>query len=382
MRVGRQGDELAGLENPDAFRRLVSERLERGVAPAFSELSAYLGGEYGDRCGDQVGLSQYPGGREVYEELVRHHLTLDLTPEAVHQEGLRRMKDIRAGMAQLRQSVAFSGDDAAYVAAIDADPVWRADTNDGVTAFFHRYMDRFRPHMAELFNFTLASPHDVEPLPEALAGSMTFGYYQSPERPGATGKFIFNGANLTRQGLSNLASLNYHELVPGHHLHLASQMENERLPPIRKYSYFNAFTEGWAEYAATLAGEVGGYVEPEEKFGRLRMDAFLTCRLVVDTGMNALGWSLEEARDYMRENAFMSETEIQSETIRYSCDIPGQALAYKLGDTFLLAERSRMKHALGEAFDIRAFHDAVLGPGALPLPLVTESVDRAIAASA
>ncbi|MDB5579303.1 MAG: hypothetical protein JWR80_4479, partial [Bradyrhizobium sp.] len=119
---------------------------------------------------------------------------------------------------------------------------------------------------------------------------------------------------------------------------------------------------------------------PEERFGRLMMDAFLTTRLVVDTGMNAFGWSLEKARDYMRSTSFMPETEIRSESIRYSCDLPGQSLAYKLGDTFLLRERERMKTALGDRFDIRDFHDAVLRPGALPLPLVGENVDRAIEA--
>jgi uncharacterized protein (DUF885 family) len=142
-------------------------------------------------------------------------------------------------------------------------------------------------------------------------------------------------------------------------------------------SFNNAFNEGWAEYAATFAGEIGLYAEPAERYGRLMMDAFLTCRLVVDTGMNALGWSLEQAREYLREHGHMSEAEVCSETVRYSCDIPAQSLAYKLGDTFLVNLRERMRGRLGERFDVRAFHDAVLRPGALPLPLVATNVDRA-----
>ena len=144
---------------------------------------------------------------------------------------------------------------------------------------------------------------------------------------------------------------------------------------MRRKSFVNAYNEGWAEYAATLAGEMGMYPEPEERFGRLMMDAFLTCRLVVDSGMNALGWTLEQARDYLRENSFMPEKEIRSETVRYSCDIPGQALAYKLGDTALYEMREAMRTALGNRFDIRDFHDAVLKPGALPLPLLRQHVE-------
>jgi uncharacterized protein (DUF885 family) len=186
---------------------------------------------------------------------------------------------------------------------------------------------------------------------------------------------MFNGPNLSAGPLNNIGALNYHELVPGHHFHLATQNENETLHPLRRKTFINAFNEGWAEYAATLAGEMGMYPKTEEKFGRLMMDAFLTCRLVVDTGMNTLGWSLEQARDYMRENAFMPETEIRSESVRYSCDIPGQALAYKLGDTVLLEARETMRAALGNRFDIRDFHDAVLKPGALPLSVVKENVE-------
>src|SRR5690606_23859972 len=135
----------------------------------------------------------------------------------------------------------------------------------------------------------------------------------------------------------------------------------------RTHAFVNAYNEGWAEYAATLAGEVGMYQEPEERYGRLIMDAFLTCRLVVDTGMNALSWTLDQARDYMREHSGMSETEIRTETLRYSCDIPGQSLAYKLGDTRMLEMREKMRSSLGPRFDIRDFHEAVLGPGSLPL---------------
>jgi uncharacterized protein (DUF885 family) len=373
---------LAGIEGPERFLAELQRRISGEIAPAFTSLASYLDGDYGSRAGDDVGLSQYAGGREVYEELVSHHLTFDMTSEEVHAEGDRRMTEVRGQMAALRSEIGFDGDDAAFLSAMGHDPRWRADTPDGIADMFRRYAARFAPHVETLFRFGPKGGYDARPLPEALSGAMTFGYYQVPTTPGGDGHYLFNARNLSKAPLGNVAALNYHELVPGHHFHMASQIENESIPRLQKRAFYNAFNEGWAEYAATLAGEVGCYAEPEERFGRLMMDAFLTTRLVVDTGMNAFGWSLEKARDYMRANSFMSETEIRTESIRYSCDIPGQSLAYKLGDTFLLRQRDRMKVALGDRFDIRDFHDAVLRPGALPLPLVGENVDRAIAALA
>ncbi len=208
---------------------------------------------------------------------------------------------------------------------------------------------------------------------------MTFGYYDPPGPGRNQGVFYFNSGNLTQQALFNVGALTYHELVPGHHLHLCTQLDNSTLHPFRTHSNVNAYNEGWAEYAATFAGEIGMYEEPEERYGRLVMDAFLTCRLVVDTGMNALGWSLERAREYMREHSGMAETEVLSETLRYSCDIPGQSLAYKLGDTQILGMRERMRDGLGSSFDLKTFHAAILGPGALPITDLQWHVDWEIA---
>jgi len=207
---------------------------------------------------------------------------------------------------------------------------------------------------------------------------MTFGYYDAPSPMEPTGRYFFNAGNLSQQALANLAPLTYHELVPGHHFHMALQRENGALHPLRRNSFVNAFNEGWAEYAAHVAGELGMYERSEERFGKLVMESFLTTRLVVDTGMNALGWTLEQARDYMRENAFISEAEILTESVRYSCDIPAQALAYKIRDLCLQDLRANMQKALGDRFDVRDFHDAVLGPGALPLRLVEANVARSI----
>lgn len=350
--------------------------ITRDVLPAFDALLALLRSPaYADAAPEQVGISQYPGGADVYALLVKLHTTLDLTPDGVHAIGLQRMADIRSQMATLLQDVAFAGTPLAYLEQIKDDPKWRASGAEAIGAVFQRYIDRIAPHIAANFNFKPKADHSVAALPDALTKTMTFGFYSPPTPLQERGLYNFNAPNLSQGPLNHIGALNYHELVPGHHFHLATQDENETLHPLRRKAFVNAFNEGWAEYAATLAGEMGMYPEPEERFGRLMMDAFLTCRLVVDTGMNVMGWSLEQARDYMRENAFMPESEIRSESVRYSCDIPGQALAYKLGDTVLHEAREKMRTALGDRFDIRDFHDAVLKPGALPLPLVQQNVE-------
>jgi uncharacterized protein (DUF885 family) len=299
-----------------------------------------------------------------------------LTPEQVHAKGVERIAQIEQSMQSIRAELGFKGDADTFLARLNADPRWRAATVEGVKGVFQRYIDRLKPHFARCFRSTPRAEYSIEALPEALQGSMTFGYYDAPRPHRPTGLYLFNSSNLTKQALFNVGALTYHELVPGHHLHLCTQRESSSLHPLQRFSFVNAYNEGWAEYAATLAGEIGMYEEPEERYGRLVMDAFLSCRLVVDTGMNVLGWSLERGRDYMRRHSGMAEAEILSESLRYSCDLPAQALAYKLGDVEILGMRERMRAALGSRFDLKDFHAAVLGTGALPLTDLDWYVER------
>ncbi|MDB5364215.1 MAG: hypothetical protein JWM77_142 [Rhodospirillales bacterium] len=363
---------------PPSFQAELTARL-RDVAAAFDEFVALLGETHAQRAPETVGMAQYRDGPEIYAALIRQHTTLDLTARDVHAMGLDRMAQIRSDMQAARTEAGFSGSDQAWRESLDAQPRWRAANEEEVTRLFRVYIERIKPHLGAYFSFQPKAGHDAAALPDSLAGAMSFGFYDPPKADQPIGRYLYNARNLTQRGLFNLGALNYHELMPGHHLHFASQWENEGLHPLRANCFINAFNEGWAEYAATLAGEMGMYELPDERFGRLVMDAFLTCRLVVDTGMNALGWSLEQARVYMRENSFMSDAEIRSESVRYSCDIPAQSLAYKIGDVALMRLRTRMRDALGTKFDIRRFHDAVLRPGALPLNLVEAEVDRTIA---
>jgi uncharacterized protein (DUF885 family) len=372
------GPRLEGA--PSGFRRELEARVQ-DVVGAYQTFLDLLGPNYGALAPEAVGMHQYPGGPEVYAELVGLHTTLPLSPQDVHDRGVARMADVRRDMATLFAEIGFEGTAKDYLAAVARDPAWRAATPDAIQTLFRRYIERIRPELPNVFHRLPAADHDAAPLPDTLSDSMTFGFYSIPTPGQEKGLYMFNARNLAAGPLPNIAALNYHELVPGHHLHLSTQQEFDHLHPLRQNNFVNAFNEGWAEYAATLAGEMGMYSAPEERFGRLMMDAFLTCRLVVDTGMNALGWDLARARAYMRENGFVPETEIDSESIRYSCDIPGQSLAYKLGDTHLMAARERMRARLGSRFDIRDFHDAVLRPGALPLELVSRNVERATEAA-
>ncbi len=362
--------------SPDLLAR-IHNLIAVEVAAAFDELLGLLDSDdYRSKAPDTVGLGAYPGGAEIYDDLIRHHTTLDLTAIEVHDRGHARMSRIEEEMVALIAEVGFDGSPADYLASLDDDPAWRADSDEGVAEHFQRYIDRFAPEVHRHFGIQPQAGYSVAPLPAALSGSMTFGYYSPPQPDRDLGLYIFNGTNLARSALPMIAALTYHELVPGHHFHLALQHETEYAHPLRGHTSVTAFAEGWAEYAARFVGEIGMYREPQERFGRLMMEAFLTSRLVVDTGMNAFGWSLERARQYMREHSFMGETEIDSETLRYSCDIPAQALAYKMGDDFLHDLREDLRVALGERFAVADFHDSVLRMAGLPLPIVAAQVRK------
>jgi uncharacterized protein (DUF885 family) len=358
-----------------AFHAEIERRTAERIVPAFERLAALLDDTYLDAAPDTVGLGQYPGGAEVYAELVRYHTASDLTPEEVHEIGLRRIERIEAEMAAIRAELGYDGPAEHFVDGhLALDPSLREHTVEGVIAAFQRHIDRLDGVYGDVFHRRSPSALTIAPMLEALQASLTFGYYEPPSPPHDTGTFHFNSSNLTRQPLHNLAALTYHELVPGHHLHISTQQSDLSHPFVQAASFVNAYNEGWAEYAATLAGDLGMYERPADRYGRLVMDAFLSCRLVVDTGMNAFGWSLERARDYLRAHAYMSEREVMTESIRYSCDIPAQALAYKLGDDTLLALRTEMRESLGDRFDLREFHELVLRGGGRPFATVARQV--------
>lgn len=362
------------------FATALGSRLEARVRASFETLAAYLEGPYLAEAPTTVGLSQYPDGASYYRALVRRSTTMDVTPEQVHAIGLAEVARIDSAMAAIRRELGFTGTKAEFHAQLAKDPRFFAKVPEEFGEKLMYHDARIRPRVAEMFSSVPRALGDVRRLDPRLEASMTFGYYQVPTPTDSMGHYMYNGSNLPERSMLGAASLVFHELVPGHHFQIATQRESTTLPYFRQRTTHTVFTEGWGEYAASLAGELGMYSDPYDRYGRLAMDIFLSCRLVVDTGMNALGWSRERAIAYLKEFTLQSDLQIDTETLRYSVDLPGQALAYKMGSRELLRLREDARKRLGSRFDIKRWHAFVLEGGSMPMTLLRQRMDAWIAA--
>jgi uncharacterized protein (DUF885 family) len=374
-------ERLAAL-GPDVrsdFERRLAGILADKVAPAVGSLIAYLNGDYAKAAPDAVGLAQYPGGKEYYRALVKQTTTLDVSPERVHEIGVRGIERLNRELDEVRTRVGFSGTLAEFRQFLKTDARFFAKTPDEVGERLMAAQNRILPKIPDFFGKTPKAPFGVQRLEAPLEGAVTFGYYQAPTAQDPKGYYKYNGSKLNERSLLFAGALISHELVPGHHFQINLQRENEDLPKFRRESFISAFGEGWGEYASDLAGQMGMYDDPYDRAGRIAMDLFLTSRLVVDTGMNYFGWPRAKAIAYMKENTLQSDAEIDTETLRYACDMPSQALCYKMGMGKLVELREKARKALGPAFDIRKFHDAVLGSGCLPLDVLEKHIDWFIA---
>ena len=349
------------------------------VGPAFKKIVDYLNGEYKKLAPDAVGLAQYPQGKEAYRALVRYHTTMDVTPEQVHETGQKAVKTLQARMKSIRDQLKFEGTQQEFHSKLKVDPQFIPKTADEIGAKLLYYDRRIQTKLPEYFSLKPKAPYTVKRLDPALEGSMTFGYYQVPTKSDPTGTYFYNGSNLPERPTFNSASLVYHELVPGHHFQINLQSENDKLPAFRREGGHTAFMEGWAEYSSRLAEEMGMYQDPYELYGALTAEMFLTVRLVVDTGMNYYGWPRAKAVEFMKANLLESDTQIHTESLRYSTDIPGQALGYKMGMFKIRELREKAKAKLKERFDIRNFHAVVLGSGSLPMTVLEQHIDWFIA---
>jgi len=341
----------------DGAEAIVKGRLAAAFGRVLDDLAA------DEQAGDDgVGIGHYPGGADCYAGLISLHTGLDLTAEQVHAIGLAELGRITE---RVRSELGIA-DEPAYRASLAADPAMYAASPADVERTFQVHIDRVMPELPHYFSSLPAAPFRLRPLNAELSG-MTYGYYQEPAGTGP-GYYLYNTSNLPDRPLLQAASLIYHEGLPGHHLQMGLLAENTALHPIRRSPTtmrpfaLTGYLEGWAEYAAGLCDEIGMYTDPRDRYGRMSSERFFAARLVVDTGLNVLGWTLDRAAACLRENAFMSDPEIASELLRYSVDDPGQALAYHLGHWFLSELRGTR--------DIREFHDAVLAGGPLPLRLL------------
>lgn len=357
------------------------ERIERmidgEIVPGFERLIEALGPDYEAAAGEAVGMQHLPGGVEAYQRLMDYHLSYRATPDRIHAYGRAEVEQLTEAMAALRARMGGAADEATFHDALRANPRAYAATPEALEAIYRRHMARIVDHLPTYFSVRPKADCDVERLAPEVEASMSFGFFQPPANPGDRGIYFYNGAKLDERMQLNAAPLIFHELAPGHHFHLALQKENTALPTIRREELgLTAYLEGWAEYAASLADEFGLYDDPYDAYGYLLQRRFAAQRMVVDTGMNALGWTLEEGRAYMRANTIEAEPFVESETLRYSTDLPAQALTYGVGRMEFIELRRRTEERLGARFDIRAYHAAVLEEGAMPLSLLQDHIGR------
>ena len=358
----------------------IREKISSEISPALAKLVNFLNSDYKMRMPDDVGAYQYPEGEDYYNYMIEYHTNSGLTAKEIHEIGLKRVEELYEEMAQIRGKLGFEKGQSAFHKKIMNDSYFIAKEPADVEKRYMDYMEKIEPHISTLFTSNPKAPYGVKRLDQALEGAMTFGYYQVPTPDNEIGQYRYNGSDLKNRPMLWSGPLIYHELAPGHHFQINLNMENESIHKIRKdMRLYNAsITEGWGNYAAFLAEEIGMLDELLDQYGWVVFQMFFYNRLVLDTGMNALGWSLEEARAFMRKYTFATEAEIQTETLRYSVDMPGQALAYALGMDRLVLMRNNMKDQLGDQFDIRDFHDAVLREGAMPLNILETHVEWTI----
>jgi uncharacterized protein (DUF885 family) len=322
-----------------------------------------------------VGASRFPEGDDYYRFAVRRSTTLDVEPEEVHRIGHEMVAELERGMESARAETGFTGSREEFHELLRTDPKFFPATPEEVGERLLQAAGVMDQKIDELFARRPEAPYGAERLDLSLEGSQTYGYYDPPTPQEPRGLYYFNGSKLDQRSWIGLAAISLHELVPGHHFHIARQLENESLPDIRRNSMHGAYTEGWGSYASFLGEEAGVYQDPYSRYGMYVLEIFLASRLVVDTGMNSLGWSLEQGRAYQREHTLESETQIASESLRYSTDMPGQALAYQMGKRKLLELRRHAEEELGPRFDVRRFHEAILAPGSLPLAVLERHIE-------
>lgn len=350
------------------------------VVPGYQAFLAFMTGEYMPNTRMTIGASEMPNGQEYYAYRVRHFTTLELTPEEVHEIGRGEVERIRAEMEAIIEDVGFEGTFAEFLEFLRTDPQFYVDTPEELlreASFIAKRMDGKLP---SLFMTLPRLPYGVAPVPDHLAPKYTGGRYVSPAE-GSTepGYYWVNTYNLAARPLYTLPALTLHEAVPGHHLQGALTRELDGLPEFRRRSYINAFGEGWGLYSEWLGIEAGIYTDPYSNFGRLTYEMWRACRLVVDTGIHAFGWTRDEAMDFLASNTALSLHEVRTETDRY-ISWPGQALSYKIGELTIRELRGRAEKALGERFDVREFHDVILGQGTVPMSVLEDQVNAYIEA--
>ncbi len=367
---------------PAADRARLQEAARRAIAESvlvgYTEFARFMKEQYVPAARSTVGALELPNGPAFYEHRIRHFTSLNLTAEQVHQTGLSEVARIGAEMEQVKTKAGFNGDLKAFRAFLRTDERFYAKTPEQLMKEVAHVLKKIDGQLPKLFRTLPRMPYGIKPVPDFIAPKTTTAYYQRPAGDGTRAGFYFvNTYDLKSRPLFEVEALSLHEAVPGHHLQIALQQEIPDLPMFRRHEGFTAFVEGWGLYAERLGLETGFYEDPYSDFGRLSYEMWRACRLVVDTGIHAKGWSRQKAIDFMAEHTALSLHNIAMEVDRY-ISWPGQAVAYKTGELKIRELRALAETRLGAAFDIREFHDVVLLSGAVPLGVLEDQVRRYI----
>ena len=364
----------------ERLRAEAAAAIRESVAPAYAKLLVFMRDTYIPGARSTLAATALPDGAAYYRRQIIDFVTEDLDPREIHATGLAEVARLRAAMQAIIDEIGFEGDYAAFLHHLRTDPRYYARSPDELLAQAAWIAKRADGALPRFFGRLPRRPYGVQAVPEAIAPYYTAGRYV-PAAEGSTepGWYWVNTHGLPGRPLYTLPALTLHEAVPGHHLQIALAAEQGEQPPFRRHAYISAYGEGWALYAEELGHEMGIYRTPHERFGQLTYAMWRANRLVVDTGIHALGWSRERAIAYMTENTALSEHEIRTEVDRY-ISWPGQALSYYLGMLRIKALRAEAERELGPRFDLRAFHDAVLETGSVPLPVLGAHVRGWIAA--
>lgn len=362
-----------------ALRARAQAVIAERIRPAQRDFVLFLEREYLPAARPQLGVSGLPGGREYYTWLARRHTTTALNPDQIHALGQQEVARIRAQMDVVMRDAGFQGSFPEFLQFLRTDPQFYATSREEMLRIGSEIAKRADDRLPRLFRTLPRLPYGVRPVPQEIEDGYTTGRYNpgSPQN-GVAGGLMLNTGNLGARPLYELPALVLHEGAPGHHIQIALAQEAAEQPYFRRTAEVTAFTEGWGLYAEFLGEEMGIYRTPYERFGRLSYEMWRACRLVADTGIHWMGWSLEQARACFRDNSALAPHNIETELQRY-VSWPGQALGYKVGELRLKALRARAEQALGSRFDVRDFHDQLLVQGALPLDLLEQRVDRWIA---
>lgn len=367
----RQADRLSESERSDMDRQLRDVILQE-VVPGYLRLLAYLEDEYLPVARATVGLGALPGGGDIYAAKAYLHTTVRTPPEEIHELGLSEVRRLRGAMDRIRAEVGFSGTLDEFLVHMRTDPGQRFASGAELHQAADTILQRAKSHMPQLFGRLPKADCVMKEIESFRAAAAPVAYYNPAPRDGSRPGYYYINTYAPQERLRfTLEALSYHEAVPGHHLQYMLDQENENLPTFRRYTYYNAYGEGWALYTEKLGYEIGGYADPYSRFGQLTFEIWRACRLVVDTGMHLKGWSRKQAIDYMLANSSLAPLDVESEIDRY-ITWPGQALSYKIGEIRILRMRREAEAALGNRFDLRAFHDYLLSGGPMPIDLLEE----------